>query len=85
MFCLLTRRISQETVLEIFITISLGPRKILMAFLNEIITINLGIIDNHLIGPYFLPLRLDGDSYCHFLEELPVLLEVIPIQIRQQF
>lgn len=43
----------------------------------------LGMIDNHLIGPYFLPLRLNGDSYCHLLEELPVLLEDVPIQVRQ--
>jgi hypothetical protein len=44
----------------------------------------LGIIDDHLIGPYFLPRRLDGDSYCHLLEELPIILEEVPIQIRQR-
>lgn len=43
----------------------------------------LGIIDNHLIGPHFLPQRLNGEAYCHLLEQLPVLLEEVPLQIRQ--
>lgn len=42
------------------------------------------MIDDHLTGPYFLPQRLTGDSYLNFLqEELPVLLEEIPLQLRQ--
>lgn len=42
-----------------------------------------GIIGEHLIGPHFLPLRLNGDSYCNFLEHhLPILLEDVPLEIR---
>lgn len=45
----------------------------------------LAVIDNFLIGPFFLPIRLSGDAYCHFLEEeLPLLLEDVPIRIRQE-
>lgn len=43
-----------------------------------------GIIDDYLIGPYFLPQRLNGETYCHFLiNELPALLEEVPLAIRQ--
>ncbi|KAG5894514.1 hypothetical protein JTB14_026897 [Gonioctena quinquepunctata] len=46
----------------------------------------LGVLDDHLIGPYFLLHRLTGDSYPNFLqEEVPVLLEEIPLQLRQHF
>lgn len=45
----------------------------------------LGVIDDYLIGPYFLPIRLNGDAYCHFLEEeLPQLFDDVPVQIRQE-
>lgn len=45
----------------------------------------LGVIHDYLVGPYFLPMRLDGDAYHRFLEEeLPLLLEDIPLQIRQE-
>lgn len=44
-----------------------------------------GIIGDHLIGPFYLPGRLNGQSYLHFLqEELPVLLEDVPIGLRNQ-
>lgn len=44
-----------------------------------------GIIDDYLIGPFFLPRRLDGQSYLHFLEEdLPPMLEDLPILLRNQ-
>ena len=44
-----------------------------------------GIVGNYLIGPYFLPDRLTGQSYRHFLEEeLPMLLEDVPYQIRNE-
>lgn len=44
-----------------------------------------GIIDQYLIGPYVLPNRLNGPGYLHFLEDiLPVLLEEIPLQLRQR-
>ncbi|EZA47044.1 hypothetical protein X777_16701 [Ooceraea biroi] len=42
-----------------------------------------GIIGDFLIGPVFLPLRLNGASYLHFLEdELP--LEDIPLMLRNR-
>uniref|UniRef100_V5GJV9 Transposable element Tc3 transposase n=1 Tax=Anoplophora glabripennis TaxID=217634 RepID=V5GJV9_ANOGL len=44
-----------------------------------------GIVGDHLIGPFFLPPRLTGDVYRRFLEdELPVLLEDIPLPLRLQ-
>lgn len=43
-----------------------------------------GIIGDYIIGPHFLPLRLNGETYRQFLEEtLPQLLENIPLQTRQ--
>jgi hypothetical protein len=42
-------------------------------------------IDDHLIGPYLLPLRLTGDIYLTFLQEiLPKLLEVVPLEVRRE-
>ena len=44
-----------------------------------------GIINNFLIGPYILPLRLNGNIYCIFLEEvLPELMEDVPLVTRRQ-
>lgn len=44
-----------------------------------------GIIGDFLIGPFFLPPRLDGNIYRYFIEhELPALLEDIPIIMRNQ-
>lgn len=44
-----------------------------------------GIIGDHFIGPFFLQGRLDGQSYLNFLQEqLPLLLEDVPIAIRNQ-
>ncbi|XP_070529962.1 uncharacterized protein [Cardiocondyla obscurior] len=43
-----------------------------------------GVIDNRVIGPYYLPPRLDGERYAQFLENhLPILLEKLPLQMRQ--
>ncbi|XP_070531446.1 histone-lysine N-methyltransferase SETMAR-like [Cardiocondyla obscurior] len=43
-----------------------------------------GLIDNHVIGPYFLPPRLTGEFYEYFLDtELPGLLENIPLATRR--
>jgi hypothetical protein len=36
-----------------------------------------GIISDHLIGPYLLPLRLTGDIYLTFLQE--TLLELLEV------
>lgn len=42
-----------------------------------------GIIGENVIGPYFLPLRLNGASYTNFLQEqLPIVLENVPLAIR---
>lgn len=42
-----------------------------------------GIIGDHLIGPHFFPRRLTGEVYLHFLRnDLPVLLEEVPLQVR---
>lgn len=44
-----------------------------------------GIVDDYLIGPFFLPRRLNGENYRHFLEnDLPVLLEDVPVLIRNR-
>lgn len=44
-----------------------------------------GIIDRHLIGPVFLPQRLNGEIYRNFLQhELPPLLENLPLLLRAQ-
>lgn len=43
-----------------------------------------GIVGDHLIGPSFLPNRLNGTNYRQFQgEELPALLEDVPLQVRQ--
>ena len=45
----------------------------------------IGIINNRLIGPFFLPDRLIDEYFLHFLqEELPILLEDLPLNVRQQ-
>ena len=45
----------------------------------------IGIINNRLIGPFFLSDRLNGEYFLHFLqEELPILLEDLPLNVRQQ-
>lgn len=37
------------------------------------------------IGPYFLPPRLNGETYHHFLQnELPALLEDVPLHVRAE-
>lgn len=44
----------------------------------------MGIIDNYLIGPYFLPEHLNGEFYEDFLRnELPLLLEDLPLTLRR--
>src|SRR5678816_129152 len=44
-----------------------------------------GIVGDHLIGPFFLPARLTGDVYRQFLEhDLPTLLEDVPLQLRSK-
>ena len=44
-----------------------------------------GIVGESLLGPHFLPPRLNGDRYLQFLEEaLPELLEDLPLALRQR-
>lgn len=44
----------------------------------------LGIIGTRIVGPHFLPNRLNAEGYLHFLSEvLPGLLEDIPLDIRR--
>ncbi|XP_026830318.1 uncharacterized protein LOC113563195, partial [Ooceraea biroi] len=48
-------------------------------------TINVwaGVIGDRVIGPYFLPPRLNGQVYAAFLEnQLPLLLEDVPLDVR---
>lgn len=44
----------------------------------------MGIIDNNLIGPHFLPQNLNGESYENFLRnDLASLLEDVPLETRR--
>ncbi|XP_032689036.1 uncharacterized protein LOC116852618 [Odontomachus brunneus] len=43
-----------------------------------------GVTADRVIGPYFLPPRLNGQAYGHFLRnDLPILLEDVPLHMRQ--
>jgi hypothetical protein len=43
------------------------------------------VIDDQLIGPYIFPQRLTGDIYTKLLQdELPALLQNVPLQARRQ-
>lgn len=43
-----------------------------------------GVIGDYLIGPHFLPPRLNGEAYVQFLREVhPVLLEEVPLGVRR--
>jgi hypothetical protein len=45
-----------------------------------------GLIGDQLIGPYIFPQRLSGDVYANILrDELPALLENVPLQTRLKF
>lgn len=64
-----------------------NPHAIREMHFQEQFSVNVwaGIINNYLIGPFFLPVRLNGASYRLFLEnELPGLLEEIPLLIRNE-
>ena len=44
-----------------------------------------GIIHDHLIGPYFFPLRLNGETYLQFLrDELHHLTDDVPLDVIQR-
>ena len=43
-----------------------------------------GIIGDHIIGPYLLPISLTGPIYLTFIRDvLPNLLDVVPLQVQQ--
>jgi hypothetical protein len=43
-----------------------------------------GIFNSCVVGPYLLPVRLNGPAYCVFLQEvIPVLLEDVPLAVRR--
>jgi hypothetical protein len=43
-----------------------------------------GVIGDQVIGPYIFPQRLTGDIYATFMQdEVPALLENVPLQTRQ--
>ena len=49
------------------------------------LNVRVGIIDGHLIGPVFLPQRLNEQIYTNFLQnELPQILENLPLLLRAQ-
>ncbi|EZA62157.1 hypothetical protein X777_06106 [Ooceraea biroi] len=44
----------------------------------------MGMLHDLLIGPFFLPDRLNGESFRRFLSnDLPILMENVPLQFRQ--
>ncbi|EZA57144.1 hypothetical protein X777_01750, partial [Ooceraea biroi] len=44
----------------------------------------MGMLHDRLIGPFFLPDRLNGESFRRFLSnDLPILMENVPLQFRQ--
>lgn len=64
-----------------------NPHAITEAHHQEQFSVNVwaGIVGDFLIGPFFLPGRLDGLSYRHFLEnDLPILLEDVPLLFREE-
>lgn len=64
-----------------------NPYEILESRHQHTFSVNVwaGIIGDHLIGPFFLPRRLTGETYHNFLQnELPILLEDVPVQLRRQ-
>jgi len=49
------------------------------------LNVSCGVIGEHLIGPYIFPQHVTGDIYANFLkDELPTLLENVPLQTRRQ-
>lgn len=64
-----------------------NPHAVMETHYQEQFSVNVwaGIVGDFLIGPFFLPGRLDGQSYRRFLEDnLPILLEDVPLLLRQQ-
>ncbi|XP_066589560.1 histone-lysine N-methyltransferase SETMAR-like [Prorops nasuta] len=63
-----------------------NPRAVRVGAFQFKWTINVwaGLIGDTVIGPFFLPPRLDGEKYIRFLrEQLPVLLEDVPLSVRK--
>ncbi|XP_066595419.1 uncharacterized protein [Prorops nasuta] len=63
-----------------------NPHAVRVGAFQQRWTINVwaGLIGDQIIGPFFLPPRLDGEKYASFLEEqLPLLLEDVPLIVRK--
>ena len=63
-----------------------NPHMILQARHQHRFSLNvwLGILGDRLLGPIFLPNRLNGDAYLDFLQNsLPQLLEEVPLNVRR--
>lgn len=64
-----------------------NPHAIQESHFQEQFSLNVwaGILGDYLIGPFFLPGRLNGERYRHFLEEdLPILLADVPHRLRNE-
>lgn len=64
-----------------------NPHALFVAHHQHRFSVNVwcGIVHDHLIGPYILPVRLNGRTYHAFLSEvLPELLETVPLALRQE-
>ncbi|XP_066600978.1 uncharacterized protein [Prorops nasuta] len=63
-----------------------NPRAVRVGAFQFRWTINVwaGLIGDRVIGPFFLPPRLNGEKYLQFVEEqLPQLLEDVPLFVRE--
>jgi len=40
------------------------------------------VVDNHIIGSHFFEESLNGEAYTDFLENIPQLLENVPLDLR---
>ena len=64
-----------------------NPRVIFQRHYQQRFAVNVwaGILDDHVIGPYLLPPRLNGVRYRVFIEQvLPELLEDVPLHTHHQ-
>ena len=66
---------------------AVNPNEVKQAWLQQSFSLNVwvGILGDCLIGPHFLPQKLNGEQYLRFLQNhLPNLLEDVPWRQRQQ-
>nr|CAI5818484.1 unnamed protein product [Callosobruchus analis] len=63
-----------------------NPQAIVERHFQHELRINvwMGVVENMLIGPFRLPIRLNGENYLYFLQNnLPQLLENDPLELRR--